>query len=307
MRLLFAHFIIVPLLCPAAVILDVSASAASGVSNTSATASIRVINGVVQYQTVGGDAAVTNEPWGPGSGKLGVSAITQAFGVPPAFTRSNAVASVDLTTAALRVDSENVAISPANGQSTGQARYLEYLTFTNNTPGVLGLGFQDTVSGQVTGSVASAFIYNSLQLAGYSNAPRFGDGSLVLGEVIQFNFNQGISSFTSNAGTPGAHWILNADGNGGGSMAGVVLFNPGVTLLSIQSVLNVVCGDVSKCMYGNTSLFRFDTLPDGLSFTSESGVFLTAANESSVPEPSCAALAGIGIAIVTYFRRRKAR
>ncbi|MBT2185560.1 PEPxxWA-CTERM sorting domain-containing protein [Sphingobium sp. H33] len=84
----------------------------------------------------------------------------------------------------------------------------------------------------------------------------------------------------------------------------------GVSQLGFALVLALDCRNhLATCNFGNTSALTFDPLPDGLSFTSESGQLFTAkAPAPGVPEPASWALMIVGLGVVggTMRRRRMA-
>jgi hypothetical protein len=64
------------------------------------------------------------------------------------------------------------------------------------------------------------------------------------------------------------------------------------------------CGDGQICDFSDTGQMGL-ILPTGVSFTSNSGVFLTQSEGSTTPEPSSLMLMGLGIAALVCFSRRK--
>jgi hypothetical protein len=300
-------------LIPAAVLVDVSATANSGLSNTSSTASIRIQNGNILTNSIGGLAETSSQPFGLLPTRLAVSALSYTSVVPTVnYARNNAVVSADLATGALRVESENVAINAGISLSSGIATFEDTLTFNNTSGGVSYLGFANTITGVVNGPLQNAFIYGNLRMVSPTSNVNFDSPTglvVVLGEVMQFNYNQGISSFQSNSGQLGSHWTRVADGNGGGTIGGILVFQPGTSQLNIRMTLSVDCRMQSECRYGDTSQFSFGALPSGLTYTSESGVFLTElGNPNPVPEPRSAALALLGfLSLASLKHRSKAK
>jgi hypothetical protein len=85
---------------------------------------------------------------------------------------------------------------------------------------------------------------------------------------------------------------------------------PGETTLAVNPQLQIIqCGsDTTLCDFGNTASFRFGTMPEGLSWASESGTFLSALGGGAIPEPATWSLliAGFGMIGTTVRRRRSA-
>lgn len=75
------------------------------------------------------------------------------------------------------------------------------------------------------------------------------------------------------------------------------------TTLPIELSMYASCGGGSSCDYSHTGQISFD-LPSGVSFTSDSGVFLTA---EGVPEPGTLAILAGALAILPVLRRGRDR
>jgi hypothetical protein len=89
---------------------------------------------------------------------------------------------------------------------------------------------------------------------------------------------------------------------------------PGETTLAVNPQFQIIqCGaDTTFCDFGNTASFRFGDMPEGLSWTSQSGVFLSdiggggVGGGGGVPEPSSWALLIAGFGLVGVAVRRRA-
>jgi len=75
------------------------------------------------------------------------------------------------------------------------------------------------------------------------------------------------------------------------------------TDLGIYAVLNASCGGGVSCDFAHTGAVSL-SLPNGVSLSSDSGVFLTASN---VPEPGTLALLSAGLALTATLRGRRAQ
>jgi len=73
--------------------------------------------------------------------------------------------------------------------------------------------------------------------------------------------------------------------------------------LAIQMLLSETCTGNASCDVSHTGAVTFD-LPSNVTFTSASGVFLTAPT-TATPEPSYSVLAGIGLLGLIVFARRR--
>jgi hypothetical protein len=81
----------------------------------------------------------------------------------------------------------------------------------------------------------------------------------------------------------------------------------GAPSLGIDFFVVVNAGFNSSADFSNTARIRLEGIPVGVTFKSESGVFLTGGSPvSSVPEPDTLTLMGLGIAGVMGFARRRA-
>lgn len=92
-------------------------------------------------------------------------------------------------------------------------------------------------------------------------------------------------------------------------MIAATLFIPdALSSINIDALLDVDCRLGAICDFGHTATFGFGALPAGLSWTSESGVFLTASDQppGTAPEPATLALLAFGLAGLGVTRRRHA-
>ena len=222
---------------------------------------------------------------------------------------ANAFAAADLATGALRNYAEAGA---AAGFSTALAysTWTEGVTFHNTTDDLLTLQFFWETSGTVTDlngtSIGSQNIVSGIELrrTDSSAVSLQGLSPGVLGGA-QFNYGTfggaGVSFFTfAPAGNNDAGaWTTSSIDPWSGLISATLLLPPGEASIDIIASLSLDCRTGAICDYQNTSTFRFGALPDGLTWTSDSGVFL-----SAVPIPATAWLLAGALAGLRVTRRR---
>ena len=104
-------------------------------------------------------------------------------------------------------------------------------------------------------------------------------------------------------------WSVGLFGSDVGAFMSTNLLIPaGLSSLGIKAALYLDARDGDSLDFGHTGIFRFGDLATGLSFTSESGTFLSdlAVTGGGVPEPATWAMmiAGFGLTGVAIRRRR---
>lgn len=199
--------------------------------------------------------------------------------------------SSDLVTATLHGSTNSSSTAGALGLSTNM--FLDLITFNNTTAGNLFLTLTWVVEGN-TNSGTEVDIKSSLDLQGISGH-LFLQGSTtpVLGDHITFSDLRGSQGPTVGEGS--ATWNVSGVASPvGRSMQATLVIPPGMAIAQIQADLIVDCRFGANCDFGNTGKFAFGALPTGLSFTSDSGVFLSGAS-STVPEPGTWAMLTIGL------------
>ena len=123
-----------------------------------------------------------------------------------------------------------------------------------------------------------------------------------------FDKNDGFLGYNGGYPVP-AHWVTGFFGDIGTSMSTRLVIPSGLSTLGLRANLSVRCGSGDTCDFGHTGTVRFGDLPSGLSYTSESGAFLTGLGGvvgGGVPEPATWAMmiAGFGLTGVALRRRR---
>ena len=91
-------------------------------------------------------------------------------------------------------------------------------------------------------------------------------------------------------------------------MATRLIIPSGISSLGVQATLNISCRGGDTCDFGHTGAFRFGALPGGLSYTSESGTFLTGLGGvvgGGVPEPATWAMMITGFGLIGMAMRRR--
>jgi hypothetical protein len=195
--------------------------------------------------------------------------------------------------------------SPSSGQAgaTGSALALanDTLTFTIAGAGantVTDIAVFFTVDGGMTVNTAAGDSNGSLQAI-----LNFGNASI--SDIINASAN------LNNDPVPYTPFLLAPSGSGWVSfsvtptgpvaapssftMEGIYAITGPSASLGIQGLLSAGCGLGTSCDYSHTGAISF-SLPNNVSYTSASGVFLTQTNQS--PEPGSMVLALIGMLLV---------
>lgn len=291
-----------------AFLVEARSSSASQAAQQPISSSAHVRNGVL---IMPGNSAATNGsssagPIGPGTTSA-FADTTQIDG--PILTTT--LATADLATGSLRVYAE--AGDGFASQAFGLSKWTETVTFNNISGATLEFDFFWKTEGVVTdlnGDRGSQNIQSSIELQrnntnfsfiSFKDQPGGGLGG------AQYNFGTfggpggSFFSFQPRGNNNDGVWTTTLIGQAGGLLSATLLVPTGLASIDIITFLSVDCRTGAICDYANTSEFRFDTLPTGLTFTSESGVFLQA-----VPIPAAAWLFGSGLVSLGVIRRKRA-
>jgi hypothetical protein len=236
--------------------------------------------------------------------------------------------SVDATTGQMRW---SIGQSSMTGQAAitsnlyGQAQALirDTITFNNSSGAMQLVSANWLFHGQMTPSASNASLWsatsslglqlyslsstNPLQEAGLAQGTRtFG---AVLGVGVDTRYNTGEKYTLVGVDDPMDVAIGGMDFQTGildihGSYS--FLVPTGISQLGFVESATTIC-DGFDCNFGNTAKFGFTTLPAGVSFTSASGVFLTAApiaqDTGTVPVPATGLLMLLGLLAPFAIRR----
>ena len=281
-----------------------------------------VVNGTIMSQSVS-EGGTTS---GGGSSTSVYSQSTQDGGAGDVALHSETYASTDLASGTLRASVG--ATGPSNfGSPLGfsSARLQDTIYFTNTSgsaqianltftfDGLASLGPDHSPSGTL-GFDVSCLGFNCFNEA---NTPILfgGPGSRVADGAMYYMFsrvgNNIASCFGENiyCGQGSAPYFTthldqsDVDGLISGYITTQLIIPTGTTSLGLGGRLDLDCRGGSTCGFGHTGRFGFDPLPDGLSFSSASGVFLTDAG--AVPEPASWAMMIAGFGLVGAAMRRR--
>lgn len=277
--------------------------------------------------TAANGGTYTASPLSPGA--TAVEAGTTA-GVATGSASTQASASLDR--GELKATAAVVSTPQLWATGVASARLQDAIWFTNTSGDWLPVDLTMTVQGTIQGSLSPKDFFSMIHLtSGGGGANTLGQaitpdratrpggfGAELYGETLrtgppfQFRAHQGLLGWwdIDQAGNNPASGIFDYD-------LTITLWVPtGATTLSLDAWLNVgPCFGAGVCDFGNTASLRFGPLAAGLTFSSQSGKFLTGLDVPpppppgvTVPEPSTLALLLAGFASlvgVSSWRRRQ--
>ncbi len=282
----------------AAFITDASASGGTNFSS-----SARAINGS-QANLASSNFACP----GGGTSSAGGTAVNPSANITCEGARG--FASADLVTASLRAFALSSGGLNTASSAFANAQFSDEVFFNNSTGGALLLPFSyrthATVAGETFGvSTRTALLGNLLLSQPGGSQPIALQGGILHG--LRFSYINGSASIQDpNAGGPAdlGGWTITPVGPVGSLWGATLAVPSGISTLDIATILSLDCRGFADCDASNTSAFSFGALPTGLSYTSSSGAFLTAA-PAGVPEPGTWAMLSVGLLTIGFLRRRK--
>lgn len=212
-------------------------------------------------------------------------------------------------------------ISRFGSAAFSQSSFADTLHFNNTTGGIVGLSLRYAVDGDfsqnpndfqpVVDSSAALHLTSCGSCGNNRNQEiQLGTPGLVAGDFVRMHFNFGGATSFEDFGNPvdPARFSIGS-AFGAGRLTGFIattLFIPtGMTTLGVGANLNLDCRAGAVCDFGHTGQFSFGALANGLSFTSESGTFLSAPPVAGgVPEPASGALMIAGFGFTGAMLRR---
>ncbi|MFN3288398.1 MAG: hypothetical protein ACK40H_08100 [Sphingomonadaceae bacterium] len=268
------------------------------------------------------------------AGATTVWATTQANA--PTGGRSDTHASASLDRGELKVVVDNLAIAPFGSSGFASARMADAIWFTNVTSSYLPVGLAMRIDGSIVGSPVRAEGFSFLGL-GTVGAGCATDGRCITPDPTApfIPFSDALYGIFDQFAAPGSKLYFFEQLSGQTSdeipfwsftygashdpdsgfydyTKSITLWvPPGETTLTLDGWFRMtVCAGNVRCDFGNTSRIRFGNLPAGLSFTSQSGVFLAGLAPpppDDVPAPGGPGMLLAGLGLLAAMGRRRSR
>jgi hypothetical protein len=214
---------------------------------------------------------------------------------------------------------------PLDAGAFSQSSFADTIHFSNATGAIAALSVTYAIDGGFSQNpnIFAPFANDSASLflfgcggCGNSLVQQIQVGTLgqQVGDAARMSFNfGGVTGFDDFQGAVDPARFLTgstfADGHLTGFISTTLFIPTGETTLGIGADVRLDCRTGAICDFGHTAQFSFGALADGLSFTSDSGTFLSAPPGigGAAPEPASWALmiAGFGFAGAMLRRRRR--
>jgi hypothetical protein len=226
------------------------------------------------------------------------------------YGEASAYANLATGTVGVYANGPNCSTPNASGCDSGgnaTAEFQDLLTFDNTTGATADIDVSWSFDGTTTalGTFPSETLTSLFCLGpGSSCSGNAGtDPHNPLLDQLYFSYQDGnvlTNSVTTTAGWVSTSYVPGANATSE-TFEGVFAVPTGVSTDSLNAYLEVGCL-ISTCDFSHTGQLSLGSLPDGVTFTSESGVLLS----DATPEPGTWALfLGGGILLVVYGERRR--
>ena len=273
------------------------------------------------YLQAGGTGPCATLTSTPASNTLGLTSASVAILNGVAFDPQNGIsgygaasASADLATGLLRAytNGPNCSVPNATGCISGgfaAAQFQDTVTF-NNTTGqsaniIVDWSFDGTTISLGTSpsiTMDSLFCFTSgSSCAGNPNSALH--QPLNSGQAFVYDYSNGtvVHNTLPTLGYVSSHLIAGVNSTSE-TFEGVIALAPGVTHYSLNAYMEASCL-ISTCDFSHTGAFTLNDIPSGVTFTSGSGVLLSA----DAPEPGTWGLGWCGAALLAIAKRRCSR
>ncbi|MEZ5891862.1 MAG: hypothetical protein R3C58_01750 [Parvularculaceae bacterium] len=299
---------------------SVSVSAHTTYVNDSA-AGTKIINGVVDPAFLQSEGTVSTSH--SADGWTNSASASQTAG-------AHAEGTSELSSGSLHAYAQTSILGPLTGANFSgsfvHSVFSDTVYFTNTTNDAIALDVFLAMDGFLDGPPG----FNS-GFGGYGNLGLSGCGACgnaqnqaisylggpVVGSSVNVMFSgNGVYNINDFGNLLGDYWTATTEwdestGELRALLTSKILIPVGETSLGIRSILDLDCrGDNVICDFGHTSSFQFGPLADGLSFTSQSGVFNAVrqpdVDPSEVPIPGAVFLFAPALALFGRIARRRA-
>jgi hypothetical protein len=285
---------------------------------------------IVNGELVPGGNGATNGSWSAGPVMPGATAVwTEAIASNAEGETGLARSEASLAHGTMRATSTVIDGGFPNVVTSSQSKLKETIWFTNSTGSWLSIGYAMQVDGFVSGFggfgraeiefINRIFTPETSGCNAYSQCVSLTpDGSVLVQGDFKGIYWKGTGLFFQ--GNAPAYWTVTPN-PGHDVSAGLFDFTmsttlwvpPGETTIVLDPELYFsICGGQSgTCGFGNSGRVRLGATPEGLSWASQSGVFLSALNGGGggggvIPEPGAWAMLVLGFGLVGAAVRRRA-